>query len=41
MTGAFLRAIEIGMNIKYTMEDSETDEVLAEIEKNVQGAAGT
>ena len=41
MTGAFLRAIEIGMNIKYTMEDSETDEVLAEIEKNGQGAAGT
>lgn len=41
MTGAFLRAIEIGMNIKYMMEDSETDEVLAEIEKNVQGAAGT
>ena len=25
MTGAFLRAIESGMNIKYTMEDSETD----------------
>lgn len=40
MTGAFLRAIEIGMNIKYTMEDSETDEVLAEIEKTCRAQRG-
>lgn len=41
MTGAFLHAIEIGMNVKYTLEDNETDEVLAEIEKNAQRAAET
>ena len=40
LTKVFLRAVEIGMNIKITATE-DTDEVLAEIQKNAQGAAGT
>ena len=40
LTKLFLRAVEIGMNIKITATE-DTDEVLAEIQKNAQGAAGT
>ena len=40
LTGKFLHAVEIGMNVKFKPEDAETDEVLAEILKNAHGAAG-
>lgn len=40
LSQAFIRAIEIGMNIAVESNDEETDEVLAEIQKNAQGAAG-
>lgn len=41
LTGKFLRAVEIGMDVKFKSEDAGTDEVLAEILKNAHGAAGT
>ena len=40
LTGLFLRALEIGMNVKFNPESEEQDEVLAEILKNAHGAAG-
>lgn len=40
MSKAFIRAIEIGMNIQIDNDNEETDEVLAEIQKNAPGAAG-
>lgn len=40
LSQAFIRAIEVGMNIAVESTGEETDEVLAEIQKNAQGAAG-
>ena len=41
LTNAFLQACAIGLNIKIDTESGDTDEVLAQIQKNAQGAAGT
>lgn len=42
LSAAFVRAFEIGMDVKYNAGDNgDTDEVLAEIQKNAQSAAGT
>lgn len=40
LTRLFLRAVEIGMDLHYTIDGEETDEVLANIQKNGQSAAG-
>ena len=40
LTRLFLQAVEIGMDLHYTIDDVETDDVLAGIQKNAQGAAG-
>ena len=41
LTNAFLQACAIGLNIKIDVESGDTDEVLAAIQKNAPGAAGT
>lgn len=41
LTDSFLQACAIGLNIKIDAGTEDTDEVLAAIQKNVQGAAGT
>lgn len=40
LTDSFLRACAIGLNITIDTEDGDTDEVLADIQKNAPGAAG-
>ena len=39
LRNAFLQAVSIGMNIQMPAEEGETDEVLAQIQKNVQSGA--
>ena len=41
LTDSFLRACAIGLNITIDTEDGDTDEVLAAIQKNAPGAAGS
>lgn len=41
LTSAFLQACAIGLNIKIDAGTEDTDEVLAAIQKNAPGAAGT
>lgn len=40
MSDALVDAINKGMNVEIPEQDSDVDEVLADIQKNVQGAAG-
>lgn len=41
LTDSFLQACAIGLNITIDTEDGDTDEVLAAIQKNAPGAAGS
>lgn len=41
MSDAFIEAINKGMKVETAQQETEVDEVLADIQKNGQGAAGT